>query len=272
MFLSIMRLGDRMIKDQLLNRINRIGEVVKEIDYTLAVLALGSIGMEQDRLDDYSDLDFFVIVEDHLKDIMINDLSWLEKVYPIGYRHKNTKDGYKFFFEDGIYGEFAVFGRSEVEKIVQPEARLIWKAKHYVEPTLLIKKNVQEYQTEVDPENEFNEALTNLYVGLCRALRGEKLSGLLFIETYAFDHAMRFYLGQRKHSNDDLFSLSRRLEFNHKELEPLLKYMLSGYMNLSQSALSILDFLKREHEIDSFIYHILIDLIMKLKEKEKITD
>lgn len=264
-----MRLGDSMIKELLLERINQIGNAIKKLNDTLAVLALGSIGVEQDRLDNYSDLDFFIVVEDHIKEQMINDLSWLESVYPIGFRHKNTKDGYKFLFEDGIYGEFAVFGRSEIPKVVQPEARLIWKADHYDEPTLLIKKNVEPYQAEFDPMSEFREALTNLYVGLNRALRGEKWSGLLFIETYALDHAMRFYLAERKHPKDDLFSLSRRLEFNHKELEPHLKNMLQGYMNLSGSALSILDFLQINHEIDTFMYRILRDLIAQLKEVEK---
>lgn len=266
-----MRLGDRMRKEILLERMNRISNVIKEMDHTLAVLALGSMGVELDRLDDYSDLDFFIIVEDEIKESMINNLSWLEQVYPLGFKHKNTKDGYKFLFEDGIYGEFAVFGRSEVPQIVQPQARLIWKNSHYDEPTLLIEKNIQAYQKEVDIKAEFDEALTNLYVGLNRALRGEKVSAFLFIETYAFDHAMRFYLANKKHPKDDLFSLSRRLEFNHPELKSHMKNMLSGYNNLSQSAQSILDFLQNEGEVDSFMYRILRDLIVKLKEIEKVS-
>ena len=52
----------------LLERLNAIGQSVAGTSAGLAVLGLGSVGSEPDRLDNYSDLDFFVIVRPGCKD------------------------------------------------------------------------------------------------------------------------------------------------------------------------------------------------------------
>ena len=48
----------------LLQRLDDIGQSLKDSRQALALLALGSCGAERERLDQYSDLDFFVIVKD----------------------------------------------------------------------------------------------------------------------------------------------------------------------------------------------------------------
>ncbi len=87
-------------KQSLLNRLNEIGESLKDSKHALAIIGLGSIGIELERLDEYSDLDFFAIVENGYKEEYINNLSWLSKICPIAYKFRNTKDGYKLLFED----------------------------------------------------------------------------------------------------------------------------------------------------------------------------
>ena len=89
-------------RDVLLDRMERIGRSVAEKDGTLMLLALGSIGQETERLDEYSDLDFFLIVEDGQKARFIDQLDWLE-VEPLHYQFQNTKDGHKIMYQDGIY-------------------------------------------------------------------------------------------------------------------------------------------------------------------------
>lgn len=54
-------------KEALIKRLEEIGASLKNSGNALALLALGSCGLEQDRLDTYSDLDFFVIVKDWLQ-------------------------------------------------------------------------------------------------------------------------------------------------------------------------------------------------------------
>ena len=48
----------------LLKRLDEIAQSFAKRPHALALIGLGSIGQELDRLDDYSDLDFFAIVED----------------------------------------------------------------------------------------------------------------------------------------------------------------------------------------------------------------
>ena len=59
----------------LLQRLDEIGQSLKDSKQALALLALGSCGTERERLDQYSDLDFFVIVKDGYKQTYIQDLT-----------------------------------------------------------------------------------------------------------------------------------------------------------------------------------------------------
>lgn len=47
----------------LLNRLDAIGHSLEKSGHALALIGLGSAGVETERLDSYSDLDFFAIVE-----------------------------------------------------------------------------------------------------------------------------------------------------------------------------------------------------------------
>ncbi len=70
-------------KQLLLSRLEEIGRALEQTDHTLALIGLGSVGLELERLDDYSDLDFFVIVEAGYKAAFMQDLSWLKAVHPV---------------------------------------------------------------------------------------------------------------------------------------------------------------------------------------------
>lgn len=231
------------MNDKLIKRLNAIGENLKKYPKTLALIGHGSVGVELSRLDDFSDLDFFVVVEDEVKDHFIDSLFWLEEVQPFTYSFKNTRDGYKFMYQDGIYGEFAVFGRSEMAHVTQNEGRLIWKREDYHEPHLLEKKGKITQIEDDQVDFRMNEALTNLYVGLLRAQRGEKLSALRFIESYAFTNVMSVLHMFMKEENvlKDPFNLERRFEQRYPTMRNQLKDMLQGYDRLASSAEAILN-------------------------------
>src|SRR5436190_636792 len=93
----------------LIARLNAIGASLAQSRGALALIGLGSVGTELERLDDYSDLDFFVIVEPGRKPDFIQNLDWLSRPGPIAYAFRNTAEGYKVLFEDGVFCEFAVF-------------------------------------------------------------------------------------------------------------------------------------------------------------------
>ena len=68
---------------QLLQRLDDIGASSASTNKALALIGLGSVGVELDRLDDYSDLDFFVVVKDGHKAEFIANLDWLSRARPI---------------------------------------------------------------------------------------------------------------------------------------------------------------------------------------------
>src|SRR5947208_13451578 len=99
---------------RLLQRLDAIGASLKESGHALALLGLGSVGLETERLDDYSDLDFFVIVKPGWKTRYIARLDWLSTLCSLAYVFRNTVDGYYVLFEDGLFCEFAVFEAHEL--------------------------------------------------------------------------------------------------------------------------------------------------------------
>ena len=93
-----------------------------------SLIGLGSVGIELHRLDQYSDLDFFVIVRAGSKSRYLNDLGWLTEIAPVAYSFANTADGYKLLYQDGVFCEFAVFEEDELKEAVFSPGRVVWKA------------------------------------------------------------------------------------------------------------------------------------------------
>src|SRR5262245_58731258 len=114
-------------QDLLVARLNQIGASLEQTNKAVALIGLGSVGMEVDRLDEYSDLDFFVVVEAGFKGEFLGDLGWLGSICPIAYCFRNTPDGYKLLFEDGIFCELAVFEEAELVHVPFAPGRIIWK-------------------------------------------------------------------------------------------------------------------------------------------------
>src|SRR4029078_1215740 len=178
-----------MDPQSLLKRLEEIGQSLQRSGHALALIGLGSVGRELDRLDSYSDLDFFAMVEKYYKHAYVDSLRWLSDIHPIAYSFLNTDDGYKVLFEDGIFCEFAVFEPAELENIPFAPGRAIWKRKGipdtFSQPTTLPK-----FRQNRDQDWLLGEALTNIYIGLNREKRGEKLSGMRFIQDYAVDRVL----------------------------------------------------------------------------------
>jgi lincosamide nucleotidyltransferase B/F len=247
----------------LLERLNDIGTSLSKTESALALLGLGSVGIELDRLDEYSDLDFFVITTDEAKQSFIDDLSWLNKVYPIGYAFKNTVDGYKFFFKDGIYGEFAVFGINEVPSLYQSQGRIVWQKQGYNILELETSKGMKPVLKTDDVDFHIHEALTNIYVGLTRFKRGEKLSAYRFIETYAFNNLLKVvhHFEEEKPGFLDEYNIERRFEKHVPKFANHLSNMLMGYDNVIESAENIYKYITKHYEVPTFLKNRIVALL-----------
>lgn len=239
----------------LLTRLQQIANSIKNSPGGLALLGLGSVGIERSRLDEFSDLDFFVIVEQGRKTEFFQNLDWLSRIHPIAFCFANTADGYKLLFEDGIFCEFAIFEPQELAGIPYSPGAFVWKKEGV--PEELSSPTVQSHKRgKSTTEWLVGEALTNLYVGLGRFRRGEKLSALKFVQIYAVDRLLDL-LEERwdvaQNSERDGFDRERRLEKRFGEAEGILSSCCQGYEKTPESALEILRILQTLTEVNPAI-------------------
>jgi lincosamide nucleotidyltransferase B/F len=250
-----MQLGGSMKTQQLLKRLDDIGISLERSGHALALIGLGSVGLERERLDDFSDLDFFVIVKPGYKAFYLNQLEWLSCLGGIAFSFANTADSLKLLYEDGIFCEFAVFEPEELSGIPFAEGRIIWKQAHISDA---IGKPVRTMPIIGKPSQEYliGEALTNLYVGIGREMRGEKLSAMRFIQCHAVDRLIELadMIDEAPVPiSIDVFSRDRRFEQRHVAIAMLLPYWTQGYQKNRESALAILDFLELHFPVSTTI-------------------
>lgn len=229
-----------------------LGLSLSQDEHVECLLGLGSMS-ETSRMDAFSDMDFFLIVERGYKQAYIDDLSWLA-LEPIVFKFKNTKDGYKVLFSNDVFAEYAVFEKEELPHIAFTKGQVI-----YTKPTFDLKW--------IEPENvpvnksksvDFlvNEALTNLYIGLKREHRGETASAFTFIQVYAagliselFEHVYT-----SKEILKDPFVSERRIENRYMEAFNILAMIKQGYTKNKTSALAALDFLNNHFDLNSAMF------------------
>jgi hypothetical protein len=230
------------MNDRLLHRLADMGLYLEDLEETLGLLGLGSVGVELDRLDQYSDLDFFLIVKKGSKSKYLDSLFWLSDVYPLVYSFRNTVDGYKILFADGIYGEFAVFEEDEMDDISYSEGRWIFKKPQCKVSGVQSKPFEPLYSDDIN--YAINELLTNLLVGLQRYHRGEKLAAQRLIEVHALNRLLSvlpsIYVEQ--HVFADKYNIERRIEFRFPAIATKLPLFVQGIENLLASATHLLDF------------------------------
>jgi lincosamide nucleotidyltransferase len=247
-------------RQQLLARLDEIGQSLAQTSQALALLGLGSVGIQLDRIDDYSDLDFFVIVKPGQKFAFIQKLDWLESVCPVVFSFQNTADGHKALYEDGIFCEFAVFEPDELANMPFAEGRIVWKADG-VDDALRLpqKRSTPSKQTA---EWQLGEALTNLYVGLGRYWRGEKLSAARFIQGYAVDRLLDLsaLVETEEPAYRDLFTPERRYEQRFPQTAALLPQFIQGYERSPESARAILEFLGQHFQVNPHLKKMILEL------------
>ncbi len=247
-------------QEKLLNRLDEIGQSLARTGKALALIGLGSVGQELDRLDDYSDLDFFVIVEPEQKSRFLTNLDWLSGLAPIAYHFQNTVDGYKLLFADGVFCEFAVFEEAELAAIPFAPGRIVWKRDGVSEAIAVPVKPSNPSIHSV--EWLVGEALTNLYVGMGRYRRGEKLSAFQFVQVYALgrvvDLAGHIETAQPGHA--DIFVGERRFEQRFPELAQHLPEFMPGYEGTPAAANAILHFLDQHFPINPAMKEAILSL------------
>lgn len=243
--------------ERLLDRLDAIGAALNADGRALALLSLGSVGADLARLDSYSDLDFFVIARSGYKAALIGDRGWLQAPASLVYQFANTPDGAKALYEDGVFVEYAVFEADELSGIAFADSRVVWASAEF-DRALAVP--AERRPGEAPPlEWLIGEALTNLYVGMGRFLRGEKLSAYRFIQQYALDRVIDIVCRNDKPAagSADPFAPDRRFEQRYPVAAHELAAMIQGYERSPASALAILAFLERRAAVNPALANVI---------------
>ncbi|MEQ8822005.1 MAG: hypothetical protein RLY93_17355 [Sumerlaeia bacterium] len=238
----------------LLARLDAIAASLAARPDALALLGLGSVGRERERLDAYSDLDFFVLVSEGAKGRYVQNLDWLTEIRPVVFQFQNTADGYKLLFDDGVFCEFAVFELSELGQIPYSPGHIVWKREEVPDSVATPAVPMPAPPAKPDVDWALGEALTNLYVGLGRYRRGEKLSAFKFVQSYALDRVVdlaNIVFAENDAAQRDRFDRERRIEARLPGVEDLLASLALGYARTPEAALAILDFLEARFEVNA---------------------
>ncbi len=232
----------------LLGRLSAIAESVAARNDAIALLGLGSCGHEIGRLDEWSDLDFFVVVDDGAKAPYLRSIDWLETAGPVAYSFENTVDGRKALFDDGVFVEYAVFTAAELAGIPHAGGRVVWRRAGTADELLDPPRAPVGDHHSVDFHAQ--EALTNLLVGLKRESRGEHVSAFQLIQQHAFGHVLAILAQGGSTASADPFDPSRRIELRHPELGPALAAMTPGSERNASAAIAVLAWLEVTVPVD----------------------
>lgn len=227
---------------QLLARLDRIGAVLRDSGHALALIGLGSVGSEGDRerLDAWSDLDFFVIAEPGWKQRYLEALDWLAAAQPLVWHFRSSGDGCKALMDDGVFCDFSVFEPAELEPIPFAPGRIVWK-RDGVDAAIATPHRALPPPRTTDETWIVGEALAALHVGLQRWRRGEKLSAARLVQGDALDRLIELDALRTRPVAGDPFDAARRLEMRHPRLAAELPRLAPGYAHTPAAALALLD-------------------------------
>lgn len=255
-----------------LQRLDDLAAALRADPAVLAVLGLGSAGRQTNRFDDHSDIDFFVIVVDQAtKQGYLDSSCWLSGFGGhVIYEFANDPNGRKALFQDGLFLEYAIFTAAELGQIPFHGARVVW-----CRPTFELGEDSPQPATALDTiDVHLNEALTNLYVGLHRELRGERLAAMRFIQVYAVDQilALERLNPATVWSQPDPFDATRRAERVISDQQLPLHQMIPGYRHNARAAATSLHWLRRVHEPEPAIVTAIQELINDVTEARSLYD
>ncbi len=214
----------------------------------LGLMAAGSMAGISHQPDQWSDHDFWLIVEPGALAWYHAHFDWLPDSDQIVLRFRETQDGYKVVYRSGHLLEFAIFDRAGLRRAKVNDYRLLIDRDDLVtELEQMRRVTVAEFERAVhDDSYLLGQFLTNLLVGAGRYRRGEQLSARQFITASALHMLLRLIA---KHvatdhpgALDNLDPL-RRFETAYPALGAEINDLLRR--DLVQTALGMLDLADR---------------------------
>lgn len=161
----------------------RLVTSVSARDDVLGLVLLGS-GAQRERLDEWSDHDFYLVVRDEAAEQMRRDLSWLPDPARIVLAPRETAHGLKVVYDDAHVLELAVATLDEVAGFATNHHRVVLDRGGVADA---ISRAVEQTPgaREVDVDRALGLFLTLLLIGVGRARRGELVAAGAHVRTFA---------------------------------------------------------------------------------------
>jgi hypothetical protein len=249
----------------LLKRIDDIAHSLEGDDDALALITLGSVGQEVERLDAYSDIDLYVIVRPEAKVRFLNDLAWLGTAAPVVFHYRGPRDGLHVLFADGIHCELAIYTVADLAATRYAPGRVAWK-RPWVDDGLAQPALKLPDPNPRDIDMLVGEILWELYVGLLRFRRGERQAAVREVQRLAVDRMMDLavHLEEARPVPADRYAPMRRFESRFPQMAAHLDTFQQGYDRTPQSARAILNFLANHFPLNEAITSPIRDLLADL--------
>jgi len=189
-----------------------------ETEHVLGFMWAGSAA-DTDRIDEWSDHDFFLIVKVGHAESFRNDLSWLPYFEQIAWLARESDHGFKVVYHNGQVLEFAVFDTDEL---------MLARVNHF--DVVLDRTDIEERVNEIYAKphaSRYSVAenlgifYTLLLIGVGRFRRGEVLIAGQFVRSYAVDHlvqAVKKTIDSADPQQRDVLDIYRRVELEYPEL------------------------------------------------------
>lgn len=187
----------------------------------IGLVLVGSTA-ETERVDEWSDHDFFVITETGDQEALRRDLAWLPNSTAIAFWFRETEHGLKVVYNTGEVLEFAIFDCNELSGCMVNHHRLAY-GNDEVRNALAIAKNRLPEVVVGDDLADFRHFLSVIVIQVGRARRGELLTAGQGIRGTAATALLKVFTRRLPaDSRLDRLDVSRRFEFAHPEIGKLI--------------------------------------------------
>lgn len=196
----------------------------------LALVAIGSLA-KPERIDHWSDHDFWVITTTAAQTDFLSDISWLPNHTAIVLALRPAQQYYTILYRTGHIAEFAVFGLHDLSRGRLSQYQMLFDKQEVAPHIHSIASHVQqEWHDSDNAEATFSHFLITLCTGAARAARGEQLSASTYIFQYAVDALLKLithHQPPQQHDLVDPFDSRRRFEQIYPEISAALLPVLA---------------------------------------------
>ncbi|RCW60370.1 MULTISPECIES: hypothetical protein [Halanaerobium] len=214
----------------------------------IGLLALGSMAEKDHDPDLWSDHDFSIIVKAGNQDKYIDKLFWLPEEYEAVFTYKEAANSRKIILKNMHLIEYAVFTLEDLKKLKINSYRLLID-KNGISDYIEEIKNETSRTSKLLTENKvlLGNLLTDLFIGIGRYKRGEKISAHYFIKEKGLKQLL--LLIEKNIDNNEIDNLDnldpfRRFEYNYPDLALMINQIIDA--EIISAAENILEFLQAQ--------------------------